>query len=315
MYKNKTIAVVVPVFNEETQIGSVIETMPDYVDKIIIVDDVSKDNTVGIVEQCLQDNKKVVLIKHQINQGCGGALATGYHWTKNNNFDIIVRMDGDGQMDPDDLNKIVEPVVAGRADYAKGNRLFYGDAWNMIPHYRYLGNSLLSLLTKIASGYWHIADSQSGYTAISLVALNRINIDKIYKDYGIPNDLLIRLNQFDFRVCDVHIKPVYNIGEKSNIKLLQIIPRISWLLCKGFYRRLFFKYVIKDFHPLVFFYALGGLFGFATVALFVRMCFFWCTAGHIPPINALAAMFSFMSTSLFTLFAMWFDMEYNKNLK
>ncbi len=315
MYKNKTIAVVVPAFNEETQIGSVIETMPDYVDKIIIVDDVSKDNTVGIVEQCLQDNKKVVLIKHQINQGCGGALATGYHWTKNNNFDIIVRMDGDGQMDPDDLNKIIEPVVAGRADYAKGNRLFYGDAWNMIPHYRYLGNSFLSLLTKIASGYWHVADSQSGYTAISLVALNKINIDKIYKDYGIPNDLLISLNQFDFRVCDVHIKPVYNVGEKSGIKLLKVIPRISWLLLKGFCNRLFFKYVIKDFHPLVFFYFLSFLLLGVSFPLTVRLFFIWAVRGDIPDINAMALIFTLISGFQTLFFGMWFDMEYNKNLK
>jgi len=170
-------------------------------------------------------------------------------------------------------------------------------------------------MTKIASGYWHIADSQSGYTAISITVLKRLNLNKVYKDYGMPNDLLIRLNQYDFRVCDIHIRPVYNIGEKSGIRLVHVIPKISWILFKGFWRRLVFKYVIKDFHPLIFFYAMGAMFGITTVLLFIRVFYYWIATGNIPHINALAAFFSLTSSSLFTLFAMWFDMEYNKHLK
>ena len=109
-------------------------------------------------------------------------------------IDVTVVMAGDAQMDPNDLPQIIEPVASGSADYTKGNRLFYGDAWTMIPHYRYLGNSFLSLMTKIASGYWHIADSQSGYTAINLKALQTINWDSMYKRYGQPNDLLVRFH-------------------------------------------------------------------------------------------------------------------------
>ncbi len=315
MYNDKSICVVVPAYNEEKQIGKVIETMPKCVDQVFIVDDASKDKTVETVKRYQQKRKKIKLIEHEVNQGVGGAIATGYKLARDNNFDVTAIMAGDGQMDPDDLEKIIEPVASGSADYSKGNRLFYGDAWNMIPHSRYLGNSFLSLMTKVASGYWHIADSQSGYTAICLTVLKRIDLNKIYKDYGIPNDLLIRLNQHDFRVKDVHIKPVYNIGEKSNINFIEVIPKISWLLFKGFCSRLFFKYVIKDFHPLIFFYILGGLFGMATGVLFVRIFIFWIFIGHIPPINALAAMFSFMSASQFTLFAMWFDMQENKDLK
>jgi len=315
MYKNKTIAVVVPAFNEETQIGKVIETMPDYVDRIIIVDDVSKDNTVGIVEQYITENSKLVFIKHETNQGVGGAIASGYKWARDNGMDVTAVMAGDGQMDPDDLHKIIEPVAAGRADYAKGNRLFYGDAWSMIPHYRYLGNSFLSLLTKIASGYWHIADSQSGYTAVSLTVLERIDPEAIYKDYGMPNDMLIRLNQFDFRVCDVHIKPVYNVGENSGISLFKVVPRISWLLWKGFCKRLFFKYVIKDFHPLIFFYFLSFLLLGVSFPLTVRLLFLWIIRGDIPDINAMALIFTLISGLQTLFFGMWFDMEYNKKLK
>jgi hypothetical protein len=227
-------------------------------------------------------------------------------------MDVTAVMAGDGQMDPDDLVRIIEPVVSGDVDYAKGNRLFFGDAWNMIPHYRYLGNSFLSLMTKIASGYWHLADSQSGYTAISLNALKRIDIDSIYTYYGMPNDLLIRLNQHDFRACDVNIKPVYNVGEKSGIRLSKVIPRISWLLFKGFWKRLFFKYVIRDFHPLVFFYGLSFLLFIISIPLTVRLFTIWLMRGDIPDMNALALFFTLISGLQSAFFGMWFDMEYNK---
>jgi glycosyltransferase involved in cell wall biosynthesis len=319
MFENKSVCVVVPAHNESTQIGMVIETMPTYVDHIVIVDDKSTDDTVAVVKRYIRNNSQtgipIVLIEHEQNQGVGGAIATGYKWARDHEIDVTAIMAGDGQMDPNDLVSVVEPVVSGRADYSKGNRLFFGDAWNMIPHYRYLGNSTLSLMTKIASGYWHIADSQSGYTAISLTAIKRIDPDKIYKDYGMPNDLLIRLNQYDFRVRDVHIRPVYNIGEKSGIKLMRVIPRISWLLFKGFWRRLFFKYVIKDFHPLIFFYILSFLLLLSGIPLTIRLFYVWAQTGDIPDINAMTLIFSGISGLQTLFFAMWFDMEYNKKLK
>ena len=315
MYQDKSICVVVPAYNEATQIGKVIETMPDYIDHVFIVDDASKDKTVEIVKKYQKKSKKIQIIEHKVNQGVGGAITTGYKRARGNDIDVTAVMAGDGQMDPDDLEKIIEPVASGSAEYSKGNRLFYGDAWSMIPHIRYLGNSFLSLMTKVASGYWHIADSQSGYTAISLTALKRIDLNGIYKDYGMPNDLLIKLNQFDFKVRDVHIKPVYNIGEKSGIRLIKVIPRISWLLCKGFCRRLFFKYVIKDFHPLVFFYALSFLLLGISVPLIIRLFYIWAMYGDIPDINAMALIFTLVSGLQTLFFGMWFDMEYNKNLK
>ncbi|MCP4350534.1 MAG: glycosyltransferase family 2 protein [Desulfobacterales bacterium] len=315
MYKGKLICVVVPAYNEATQIGMVIDTMPDYIDKIVIVDDASKDDTSGIVKKYLQESRQIILIQHETNQGVGGSIATGYKWARDNDFDIAVVMAGDGQMDPDDLPALIDPVAENRADYAKGNRLFTGEAYKKIPRIRYFGNAFLSLFTKIASGYWHIADSQSGYTAISKKALRAIDWDTMYKQYGQPNDLLIRLNIYNFRVTDVPVKPVYNIGENSGIKISKVIFTIGWLLNKMFLWRMKEKYIIRDFHPLIFFYLLGGFFSLLTVLLFGRVFYFWVFTGRIPPINALAAMFSFMSASMFTLFAMWFDMEANKGLK
>jgi len=315
MYKNKIIAVVVPCFNEESQIDRVIRTMPDYVDSIVVVDDCSRDKTAEIVKAYEAENEKVILLSHDKNQGVGGAIATGYKWAQKNNMDIAVVMAGDGQMAPEDLPAILDPVASDDADYSKGNRLFTGEAYKIIPKHRYFGNALLSLFTKIASGYWHIADSQSGYTAINKKTLEAINWDNMYKGYGQPNDLLVRLNIINARVRDVKIRPVYDIGEQSGIKIHKVMFTISWLLLKGFTRRMKEKYIIRDFHPLVFFYLIGCMFGFATLFLFVRLLIKWNIYGYVPDITALSTMFSFMSCSLFTLFAMWFDMEYNKGLK
>jgi len=255
------------------------------------------------------------LISHEINRGVGGAIASGYEWCRDQDIDIAVVMAGDAQMDPCDMPAILDPIVVDEVDYTKGNRLFTGDAWHLIPKWRYLGNSVLSLLTKIASGYWHIADSQSGYTAINLKALKTIDWDQMYKRYGQPNDLLVRLNIYNFRVKDVPIKPIYNIGEQSGIKPGKIIPKLSILLFKLFLWRLFHKYIIRDFHPLVFFYG-SGLFLLPTGFLFgiyliVRRLFY----GPIQATSALFAAFLFITGLQFLLFAMWFDMEYNKEFR
>jgi glycosyltransferase involved in cell wall biosynthesis len=316
MYKDKTVCVVVPAYNEEKLIGRVLETMPDYVDKVVVVDDKSTDKTAEIVINAAeQSGGRIIFIQHSKNQGVGGAITSGYKWARDNRIDVTAVMAGDAQMDPADLPNLLDPVAAGQVDYAKGNRLFTGNAWQVIPKIRYLGNSYLSLLTKIASGYWHVADSQTGYTAINLRALEILDLDKIYKRFGMPNDMLVKLNIYNFRVRDIPVKPVYNIGEVSKIKLQKVMITLSWLLLKDFLYRLKEKYIIRDFHPLVFFYMFGFLFGLGTIILFFRVFYIWFTAGQIPHINALAAMFSFISSVQFTLFAMWFDMESNKELK
>ncbi len=315
MYKGKSVCVVVPAYNEETQIGTVIDTMPDCVDKIVIIDDASKDGTASAVRRYQGRRSDIILISHDENQGVGGAIASGYKWARDNGYDVAAVMAGDGQMDPEELPSLLDPVVEDRADYAKGNRLFTGEAYKTIPKVRYFGNAFLSLLTKIASGYWHVADFQSGYTVINKPALNLIDWDRMYRRFGQPNDLLVRLNVYSFRVMDVPIRPVYHVGEKSKMNIFKVLFTISWLLLKLFLWRMKEKYIIRDFHPLIFFYFLGSVFGIFTVGLFIRLFWYWYAFGHIPPINALAAMFSFMSASLFTLFAMWFDMEANKDLK
>ena len=315
MFLDKTISVVIPAYNEEKLIGKVIDTMPDYVDYIVVVDDKSQDNTIAATKTKTASNSKVICLAHEQNKGVGAAIATGYKWARDNQIEVTAVMAADFQMDPADLPHILEPVCRDECDYSKGNRLFRGESWGMIPKYRYIGNSFLSLFTKIASGYWHIADSQSGYTAISLLALQTIDLDTIYPRYGMPNDLLISLNIANFRVRDISIRPVYNVGEVSGIKVKKVIFTIPWILYKGFWRRMTEKYIIRDFHPLLFFYLMGltltpsGLI-FGTYLLISRLF----NTG-IAATSALFAAFLFISGLQALFFAMWFDMEYNKDLK
>src|SRR4029077_14492221 len=147
----------------------------------------------------------------------------------------------------------------GELDYAKANRLFTGSAWKLIPRNRYLGNAVLSLLTKVASGYWHVADSQAGYTVVSGRVLQLLDLDRIYTSYGFPNDMLVHLNVWNARVRDFPSRPIYGVGERSGIRIRNVVPRISLLLWKGFFWRMREKYVIRDFPPLVFFSLLGIL--------------------------------------------------------
>ena len=316
MYKGKRIAVVVPCYNEQSLIGRVIETMPAEVDRIYVVDDASTDDTARVVTGlAAREPHRIRLVRHQVNQGVGGAIATGYKLARDEPVDVAVVMAGDAQMDPEDLGRILDPVVSGEYDYAKGNRLFTGDAWQKIPRIRYLGNAFLSVLTKIASGYWHVADSQAGYTAINLPALKRIEWDQMYKRYGQPNDLLVRLNVYNFRVKDVPIRPVYGIGEKSGIRPLKMIPSLSWLLFRLFLYRLAHKYVIRDFHPLVFFYLLGMTLFPAGTLLGLYLFIVRLMGNPVAGTSAIFAAFMVITGLQFLFFAMWFDMDYNKDLK
>ncbi len=315
MYKDKIISVVVPAYNEEKLIEETIQSVPDFVDKIVVINDASKDKTRDKVEQVLKNNSKVILINHKINQGVGGSISSGYKWSRDNEIDIAVIMAGDAQMDPSNMPALLNAVIDDGADFAKGNRLLSSQVRKTMPKTRYHISQFLSLLTKIASGYWRVIDPQCGYTAINKNALHSIDWDKMYKRYGQPNDLLIRLNVEEMKVKDVPIKPVYNVGEKSGINMTKLFFTLSWVLFSGFLWRLKEKYVVRDFHPLVFFYGLGGFFIVATVALGIRVIYMWIALGIVPPTTALATFFSFMSASLFILFAMWFDMSSNSELK
>jgi glycosyltransferase involved in cell wall biosynthesis len=312
MFEGKTVAVVVPAYNEEALVASTIATIPEFVDRIFVVDDASGDAT---AERACSGDDRVEVLVHEQNRGVGATIGTGYRRAIAEEVDVTCVMAADGQMDPADLERLVRAVASDEVDYAKANRLFTGQAWKLIPRTRYLGNALLSFLTKIASGYWHVADSQSGYTAVNLETLKLLDLERIYPRYGFPNDMLVHLNVWNRRVRDYPSRPIYGVGERSGIRLHSVIPRISWLLTKGFFWRMGQKYVIRDFHPLVLFYMLGivlFLAGFALGLVEVGLRI----AGNAIPFATIVLVALFIISGLqFLLFAMWFDMESNKDLR
>lgn len=313
MLEGKRVAVVVPAFDEERLVGETVRGIPDFVDRIFVVDDASRDATATEVDAV--GDARVHLLRHEKNLGVGAAIATGYRRALEERIDVTCVMAADNQMDPAELASLVEPVARGEVEYAKANRLFSGEAWDVIPHTRYLGNAVLSLLTKISSGYWHVADSQAGYTAISLAALERLDLDRLYPRYGFPNDLLVHLNVQNARVRDVPSRPIYDVGERSGIRLRSVVPRISWLLFKAFWRRMGQKYVIRDFHPLVFFYSFGFVMTLAGLILGVVEAILRILGNEITtPTIVLVAVLLIAGLQM-TLFAMWFDMEANKDLR
>ncbi len=251
MYNEHTVAVVIPAYNESGFVGDVIETLPPFVDRVYAIDDQSTDDTwaeITDVADRINDSvtatdggasfeRQVVPIQHDENRGVGGAIKTGYLRARDDEIDVTAVMGGDGQMDPSILERIIEPIVDGEADYAKGNRLVYETDHEQMPRFRLLGNRLLTLLTKIASGYWRIGDPQMGYTAISLEALHDADIEGMYEFYGYCNDLLVRLNVTGHRVADVP-SPLNYGDEHSDINYLTYIPRVSVMLLRTFLWRL-----------------------------------------------------------------------------
>ena len=308
------VAVLIPAFNEGKQIGEVLDTIPDFIDDIVVVNDASTDDTAAVVRQRRDRDPRISLIDLEENRGVGGALAQAYMWARDHGVDIAVTIDGDGQMDPNEILDLIAPIVHGVADYTKGNRLTSPESWKPIPAIRLLGNSILSLFTKIVSGYWGVADSQTGFTAASRYALQHIDWGAMYPRYGRPNDVLIMANVADCRVADVPVTARYGIGEQSSMKILKVTFAISWLLFRRFWWRLFHKYVLRDFHPLVFFYILSAITALVSAGLFVRLIVKWAADGFVPQMTALALAFFAITTLQSLFFAMWMDMETNKEL-
>ncbi|TMM14667.1 MAG: glycosyltransferase family 2 protein [Actinobacteria bacterium] len=313
MLEGKSVGVVVPAHDEESLIADTLGGVPGFVDRVLVVDDGSTDRTAELARDF--GDPRVEVIVHERNRGVGAAIVTGYRRALGHELDIVCVMAADNQMDPADLATLVRPVARGELDYAKANRLFTGQAWTLIPRTRYLGNAVLSMLTKIASGYWHVADSQSGYTAIARPMLAQLDLERVYPGYGFPNDLLVHLNVWNARVRDFPSRPVYGVGERSGIRYHRVVPRISWLLLRGFFWRLREKYVIRDFHPLVFFYAFGFLASLAGLLLGVLELVDRIDGHQVSVGTVVLIALLLISGSQFTLFAMWFDMESNKDLR
>jgi len=269
MYRDLTVAVVVPAYNESGYVGDVIDGLPAFVDRAYVVDDGSTDDTwQEISEHAERRNAAhdgryddlVVPIQHERNRGVGGAIKTGYQRAREEGLDATAVLGGDDQMDPAELKKYLDPIADGVADYTKGNRFADPEYWANMPRFRLVGNVALSYLTKVASGYWDSMDSQNGYTAISQSALERTDIDGMYEYYGYCNDLLVRLNAADVAIADVARSSEYAYSDdwKSHIDYKEYVPRVSGMLFRSWLWRLRRKYLLTRFEPIAPLYALGS---------------------------------------------------------
>jgi len=309
LFKRYKIGVVVPAYNEEALLGETIIGIPEYVSRIYIVDDCSSDRTPEVIKS-LKD-PRIVSLRHEVNMGAGKSVVDGYKMALKDKMDIAVVMDGDNQMDPSQMPRLLMPIIEDKADYTKGNRLITRKAREGMSTLRFIGNSLLSLLTKIGSGYWDLMDSQNGYAAASRKVLETIDLDSVYTYYGYLNDILIKLNAYGMRVTDVVIPARYG-NEKSSINYRKYILKVSPMLFKGFIWRLKTKYILLSFHPLVFFYfasmilvPLGLIFDFWILVQKVMHDF-------VSPNYPLLGVFITLMGMQLLLFAMLFDMQSDK---
>lgn len=244
MYKGKKIAVIVPAYNEREFIARVIETIPDFVDRIYAVNDASTDETGIILDKLAERIERLTVIHHEKNGGVGAAIISGHKIALKDGMDVVAIMAGDGQMDPAILDRIIDPVVEGRADFSKGDRLSIPDHRRSMSAWRTFGNFILTYLTRIASGYWHMMDPQNGYTAISREFLEKLDLDSLEKGFAFENDMLVKLNVLGARLVDVPHTAIYG-KEHSKIRYHKYIVNTSWVLLKLFLWRLKVKYLDK----------------------------------------------------------------------
>ena len=293
MYRHHTVAVVLPAYNEAGHVGDVIASLPSFVDRIYVVDDASTDGTWDeIREQTAalndesaggddrdRDRDRVVPLRHDVNRGAGGALKTGYRRALADGLELVATMDADGQMDPDELDRLLDPLVEGRADYAKGDRLSRPADRGAMPRFRLAGNAALTLLTRIASGYWRTSDPQNGYTAITREALAAVDVEELFEYYGYCNEMLVRLNAAGLCVADVPMSANYG-DEESHITLTAYVPKVAFILLCGFLWRYRRKYLADGVHPVGAYCVAGviaGLLGVLSILLGVGSVALWVT--------------------------------------
>ena len=256
-FQRHTIAAVIPCYRVERDIQSVLQAVPAYIKHIIVVDDASPDSTADIVTASAKEDDRILMIRHPSNQGVGGAMVTGYRKALEMGAQIVVKIDGDGQMDMDQLPKLLQPLVEGRADYTKGNRFRDFKSLQQMPFIRRVGNMGLAFLAKAATGYWHMFDPTNGFNAIRSEALAELPLDRVDRTYYFETSMLANLYLVGAVVKDVPMPARYQ-GEVSSLLIHRILFEFPSKLLATFLRRLVLRNFIYDF-SMASIYLLAGL--------------------------------------------------------
>ncbi|NLD61202.1 glycosyltransferase family 2 protein [Candidatus Sumerlaeota bacterium] len=260
MLHDLKIVVLIPCYKVERHIADVVASVPAFVDRIIAVVDGSPDGSLAILQSL--SCERLLIISHEQNLGLGAAMATGYKEALKEGADIVVKLDGDGQMQPKYLESLIDPIANNLCDYAKGNRFRHTRALSSMPKIRLLGSIGLTFLTKMASGYWNVTDPQNGYVAIAGSFLGALDFDRLSRRrFFFENEMLIQLNVEEARVLDVPIPAIY-ADEKSTMSIQNVLLTFPVLLIKGYFWRLFQRFIVRDFSLIAPLYILGSIFVF-----------------------------------------------------
>ena len=247
---------VLPAYNESRHLASVVRGVPKWIEGILIVDDASTDETLSVAHAL--DDARVTVLHHEKNQGVGGAMVTGFRAALDLDYDVVVKIDADDQMDTREVCTLVAPIEQGLAEYVKGNRFRQTGRPQSMPRHRWFGSVALSFMTKVASGYWHVFDSQCGFVAITSSTLRHLKLDGLARDYFFENDMLIRLNVVDARVVDVSTAALYS-DESSHVRVGRVLMTFPLRLIRGFAWRFLKRHVVKDFGLIALLTLAGGL--------------------------------------------------------
>jgi glycosyltransferase involved in cell wall biosynthesis len=252
------IAVVIPAYRVASYIQQVIMTVPSYVRTIIVINDSSPDETENIVLSLSRNDPRIVYLRHEFNKGVGGAVCTGYAKALELGADIVVKMDGDDQMDPKFLQNLIAPLMKGEADYSKGNRFYHAEDLRQMPFLRLLGNGILGFLVRFSSGYWNIYDPTNGYTAIRSQAIRRLRLDQVHKGYFFEISMLINLYLIKAKVIDIPIPARYG-NESSSLRIGHVVAQFPGLLFNGFIKRIWLRHILFELSVVGLFFVLGSI--------------------------------------------------------
>lgn len=273
MIRKKTIAITVPAYNEEKLLGKTVKTLPDFVDRVFIINDASTDKTAEVAAALAKEDKRVKVITNNPNGGIGHSLKKGFKASVKEKNDITIVMPGDAQCDPKYLKEMIEFLLDNKLDFVKANRFMDLKELKNMPRLRRVGNIVVTILTKFATGYYDIFDSQNGYCFYSYSVLGSIPMDQIGERYEFENTILIALSELNAKIADYPVPANYG-NETSTINLFGTVMRTLRVLNRGFWRRIYYKYILYNFHPIALFiisglilFWFGLLFGVVLIAL------------------------------------------------